>query len=80
MWPRQGACGCTTTECNADCALDVGPYVSGCAGMFCIYFQTDTLTTDLIKKCHCMNLTFLCKVQLNVCVLWGTWQGDRFGW
>lgn len=50
-----------------DCALNVGPNISGCGGMFCIYFQTDGLTTDLINKCHCMNLTFCAKFS-SLCV------------
>lgn len=79
MWPKQGGCGYITTECDTDCALKAGANVSGYGEMFCIYFQTDALTTDLINKCHYMNLTFLCKVLFQVYVLWGTWQEERCG-
>lgn len=58
-----------------DCTIKVGPNVSGCGGTFCIYFQTNALSTDLTNKCHCLNLTFQHEVQFDV--RGGTWKEKR---
>lgn len=48
---------CTLKECDKNCTPSADPNVAGCAGMFGV-FQTDALATDLITRCHFVQLLY----------------------